>query len=162
MPAFRHGKTRSNCAEYLAWSNMKTRCYNPASHKYGKYGARGVVVCDRWRDSFEAFLSDMGERPSENHSLDRIDVNGPYSPENCRWATPTTQARNVRVRNKTGLSGLYLQKSGSYWVKLRVGGRTLHIGSTKDFFEACCLRKSAENRYWSDTSAYQMEQAKNG
>ncbi|HEX3141362.1 MAG TPA: hypothetical protein VHQ87_14975, partial [Rhizobacter sp.] len=138
-------------AEYRAWSGMKGRCYNPASHRFSSYGGRGIVVCDRWRDSFENFFADMGLRPTPNHSLDRVNVDGPYCAENCRWATRTVQARNIQVRNKFGISGVYVI-NGKYTVKIRARGRTIHAGVTSDFFEACCLRKSAENRHWSDTS----------
>jgi hypothetical protein len=65
-----------------AWAGLKARCLNPNSGSYARYGGRGITVCDRWRDSFEAFLADMGERPTHHHSLERIDNDGPYSPEN--------------------------------------------------------------------------------
>lgn len=74
---------------------MKTRCTNPDFTGYQWYGARGITVCQRWLDSFDAFLEDMGERP-EGMSIDRINVNGNYEPGNCRWATPKQQRRNAR------------------------------------------------------------------
>lgn len=89
-----HGQTRT--ATYRIWQAMRTRCHNPNSHKYATYGARGITVCERWRHSFENFLADMGERPG-GLSLDRIDNDQGYSPENCRWATNAQQMRNRRA-----------------------------------------------------------------
>lgn len=80
---------------YRSWASMKCRCLNPTDGAYPKYGGRGISVCEQWL-VFENFLSDMGEPPTPKHTLDRIDVNGNYEPGNCRWATPTQQARNTR------------------------------------------------------------------
>lgn len=86
--------------EYKAWSGMKQRCYSPRCRSYRNYGARGITVCDRWRDSFENFLADMGRKPAANLSIDRIDNDGNYEPGNCRWATWTQQANNTRRSRK--------------------------------------------------------------
>jgi hypothetical protein len=95
----KHGRTRkgTETAEYCSWRCMKARCLNP-KHKYFKhYGARGISICWRWLsdDGFENFLADLGERPKET-TLDRINVNGNYEPDNCRWAAASEQRRNQR------------------------------------------------------------------
>jgi len=82
---------------YQTWINMRDRCSNPDNASYRYWGARGVRVCDRWQNSFEAFLEDMGDRQT-GRSIDRINNTGNYPPDNCRWATPRQQARNKRPR----------------------------------------------------------------
>lgn len=93
-----HGHTISgrSSAEFRAWSGMKRRCLRPQSKDWPNYGGRGIKVCDRWVDSFAAFLADMGSRPSPSHSIERLDVNGNYEPGNCVWATAKEQQRNRR------------------------------------------------------------------
>ena len=86
------------------WMGMRCRCSNEGGVAFKHYGGRGIVVCERW-ESFDAFASDMGERPSRDHSLDRIDNDGPYSPENCRWATMAEQTRNKRSNVFLTLNG---------------------------------------------------------
>lgn len=93
-----HGYARKGArhSEYSAWAGMKRRCNNPKNVDFKDYGGRGIMVCDRWRDSFNAFLTDMGRKPSPKHSIDRINVDGNYEPSNCRWATPLEQRSNRR------------------------------------------------------------------
>lgn len=97
-----HGesKNRKHSREYTAWSNMMTRCYSENSKDYKDYGARGINVCDRWLDSFQFFLDDMGRSPGRGYSLDRENNDNGYSKENCRWATHIIQANNKRKSKK--------------------------------------------------------------
>lgn len=83
---------------------MIQRCYNEKSASYKNYGGRGIRVCSRWRESFENFYADMGERPSDEHSIERLDANKDYHPDNCVWATRKVQARNKR-NNRLGVYG---------------------------------------------------------
>lgn len=87
-----HGMSRTKA--YRVYRSMIARCHNPNVKCYPRYGGRGIRVCRRWRESFEAFLSDVGERPSQKHQLDRIDNGGHYEPGNVRWATLCQQAQN--------------------------------------------------------------------
>ena len=89
-----HSKKGKITKEYSCWQGMNHRCYYKSNTYYHRYGGRGIKVCDRWRFSFENFLSDMGLAPSKNHSLDRIDNDGNYEPSNCRWAEYEQQCNN--------------------------------------------------------------------
>ena len=86
-----HGKSRS--PEHISWCSMRNRCLSPTTNGYERYGGAGIRICKEW-DNFEIFLLDMGERPSEKHTLDRINPFGDYTPENCRWSDKRTQSRN--------------------------------------------------------------------
>lgn len=117
-----HGKTRT--PEHIVWLGMLDRCRNTNHPAYPRYGGRGIKVCDQWSNSFPNFLEDMGERPSLSHTLDRIDNDGNYEPENCRWATKKEQANNRRKN-----------------VTLNVGGTVLTVS------EFCTLHNLPEQRF---------------
>ena len=93
-----HNVGRVRSPEYTCWANMKRRCYTESARGYKHWGGRGIKVCKRWRDSFPAFLKDMGRKPSPDLSLDRIDNDGNYEPGNCRWATKKQQRNNRRQK----------------------------------------------------------------
>ena len=109
---------------YRTWVNMRDRCANPRNQKYRHYGGRGITVDPRW-DDFATFLADVGEKPSPRYTLDRIDNDGPYSPENCRWATQTEQTRNTRRNRVLTLRGV--SRPLSAWAEvLGISYNTLH------------------------------------
>lgn len=107
-PAYRHGMaSRQGMArEYRIWAAMKTRCSNRNQLCWKRYGGRGITVCERWQNSFEAFLADMGPCPSPHHSIDRIKNHLGYEPGNCRWATPKEQAFNSSAAKHVFVNGV--------------------------------------------------------
>lgn len=115
-----HGKTKT--PTHVTWQTMKQRCLNPRAKDFHKYGGSGITVCDRWL-SFDNFFADMGERP-EGMTLDRIDNSGSYSPDNCRWATPTEQQANRKRTKFLTYNGETLPMSE--WAR-RVGMRNKNL-----------------------------------
>lgn len=99
--SYKHGLSRSS--EYYTWKTIIQRCTNPNNKSFKNYGGRGIVLCDRWKN-FDSFIADMGNRPPWL-SIDRIDVNGNYEPDNCRWATSKEQTDNRRPFKYKGLHG---------------------------------------------------------
>lgn len=147
-----HGNTKHgmrDSVEYKTWVSMKQRCLSSTHAQWPDYGGRGVTVCAEWIASFETFYADMGARPPGT-TLDRKDNALGYNPANCRWATPQQQACNRRTprHSRTGIAGVSQNKRDStYEVYLMRHGKRIPLGRNKDFFEACCLRKSAEVRF---------------
>lgn len=92
-------------AEYRAWCEMKSRCYDSNLREYPQYGGRGITVCERWKNSFVEFLKDMGLKPTSKHTIERIDNLGSYFPENCKWATYKEQNRNKRNNHLVTYNG---------------------------------------------------------
>lgn len=100
-----HGMANNNPA-YNVWLNMRRRCHDPKYPKFASYGAKGRIVCERWRTSFENFLADMGERPSEKHSIERLNNDGNYEPGNCIWTDdPLVQANNTSTNHILTFNG---------------------------------------------------------
>lgn len=102
-----HGATvgYSNPPEYSVWKSMKDRCKNPNNKRYRHYGGRGITVCEAWDRDFAVFLSDVGPRPSPQHSIERINNNKGYDPSNVRWDLPRQQTRNRRVNRLVTING---------------------------------------------------------
>jgi hypothetical protein len=96
---------RERTKEYNTWAGMRSRCNTPSDDKYPLYGGRGITICERW-DHYDLFLADMGKAPSRSHSIDRIDTNGNYEPANCRWATASQQANNLRTTRRYTADGV--------------------------------------------------------
>lgn len=168
---FKHGLSYNPM--YQIHASMKQRCYNPKSQAYEDYGARGIKVCDRWMEKMPQgllnFIEDMGERPDDArdgkrpvYSIDRIDVSGDYTPENCRWATWLQQANNkrpsrrdysfesiksmLRYRYINNLSGVCYDKFREVWlarVSTADGPKIIYRGKSKD----TALAKVREHGY---------------
>lgn len=140
----------SGSPEQYTWENMRNRCNNPRNPEYHNYGGRGIKVCERW-ESYSNFLEDMGRKPSKQHSIDRINVNGDYNPENCRWTDSITQARNKRLsrKNTSGVSGVHWDKEREKWsARITTNGKIKALGRFVELDEAIKARKKAEEKYW--------------
>jgi predicted nucleic acid-binding Zn ribbon protein len=128
--------TKSNHPLYMVWWGMKHRCYGKVTRISRLYQEKGINVCDRWRNDFWAFVKDMGPKPTPEHSLDRIDNNGDYTPENCRWATRSEQQRNTRMTRIVALDDEAMSVSDlseKYGIDVKIVKNRLRMGwSVKD------------------------------
>lgn len=139
---------------YTAWYNMLLRCYDPTANGYNAYGGRGIVVCDRWRESFDVYYADVGPRPTPAHSIDRIDNDGDYVPGNVRWADAKTQARNRRSNRwltyagKTQTMAAWAEELGvTIWTlsaRLRSGKYSEERALSQPFRKKCLRKRKDE------------------
>lgn len=147
-----HGAARrgKQTPEYVCWCHMRKRCQNPRATGFADYGGRGIKVCDRWA-SFVRFLADMGQRPGPGFSIERMKVDGDYTPDNCVWGTRSDQARNQRLKrsNTSGVMGVHLGKQKNKWrVRITANGKRLSIGEYDTLAEATARRAAAEQTHW--------------
>lgn len=130
--AYRHGNNMrgKTTPEYRAWCGLKSRCLNANHPKFRIYGGRGIRVCDRWLD-FANFLSDMGNKPTPNHSVERVNRHGNYEPGNCIWATQAIQQRNRstnHILTFNGISKTMTDFAADYGLKVTTLGNRLDLG----------------------------------
>lgn len=133
--------------EYRAWVNMIKRCTEARWAQW--YGP--ITVCEKWRLSYNAFLEDVGRRPSKLHSLDRIESSKGYEPGNVRWSTKAVQSRNTKNHstNKTGIRGVSWSKEKKKWrAHISVGNKSKHLGYFDTTEQAAEARASAEKQHW--------------
>jgi len=133
--------------EYALWLAMKDRCYNARNKRYYRYGGRGITVCNRWLESFDNFISDIGRRPSNEHSIDRTDNNGNYAPANVKWSTREEQCNNRRTNTYITIHGV--TKSVSQWSRhYGVNKRTLAMRIQNGWSHERAITTPVEKRLW--------------
>ena len=133
---------------YWIWCDMRYRCSKPRHKSFCYYGGRGIKVCNRWNDSFDAWLEDMGPRPGRTLSIDRINNEGPYEPDNCRWADRQTQNMNKSLyrSNTTGARNIERRPEGSYRVRLRRNGQLVADKTFAEIQSAILWRDARRSR----------------
>jgi len=148
-----HKHFRKENPELLILRGMIKRCYDKNEPAYKHYGKRGIKVCDRWLNSYEDFIKDVGPKPTKKHSIDRINNDGNYEKSNCRWTDRTEQSRNQRVRedNTSGCRGVNLHTYTNKWqARISVNYKRINLGFFDDLEDAIKARKEAETKYWNN------------
>jgi len=142
----KHGN--SGKSSYNTWRAMVRRCNNPEDKDYGRYGGKGIRVCERWL-TYENFVTDMGE-PEGSQTLDRKDPYGNYEPDNCRWASLSDQARNHRLHanNRSGFTGVYTVYEEKWMARISNNKKVFYSKVCKTFEEAVLARKGLEQVHW--------------
>jgi hypothetical protein len=142
----KHGGWRN--ASYNSWRAMIRRCTVPTDKDYPRWGGQGVTVCPEWRD-YAKFVADMGE-PEGKQTLDRIDPYGNYEPANCRWASPTTQARNIRTpkANEAGVTGVIRVYADRWMASITANKKRYYAPVRSTIAEAAADRKELERQHW--------------
>jgi hypothetical protein len=142
----KHGGWRK--ASYNSWRAMIRRCTIPTDKDYPRWGGRGITVCETWFD-YATFVSDMGE-PEGNCTLDRVDPYGNYTKNNCRWASPMQQARNIRVpkTNEAGVTGVIKTVNGKWMASITAGKKRFYAPVRVSIAEAAQDRKELERLHW--------------
>ena len=143
-----HGESHDNrTTEYTSWLSMRMRCLQPSHDSYARYGGRGITICDRWINSFENFLADMGRKPTPQHSLDRFpDKDGNYEPTNCRWATKSEQIANRSFPYKKSDKPV-LRSDGKAYRSLAEAAASIGVHKTI-IWEACRKGRRAHGFDW--------------
>jgi len=152
-----HGKHKSRI--YQCYHDMKNRCYNKKSEVYKYYGGRGIKVCKKWTNNFEAFEKwALKNNYTDDLTIDRKDNDGNYKPRNCRWTTRTIQSRNTRklsVNNKSGYRGVSISKKGKKWIaQIKINNKTIRIGGFNK-------KKKAAKAYDNYIIKHNLEHTKN-
>ncbi len=130
----KHGKSKrgSTTSEYKTWLSMIQRCTNPKRDSYKHYGGRGIQVCQRWKNSYTNFLVDMGKKPDKSMTLERVNNDLGYTPDNCIWANRSRQVANTRKKtnNTSGFVGVSFNKQKQKWVSyISVDKKTVYLGA---------------------------------
>lgn len=151
--SYKHGDSFSRL--YGIWVDMRARCHNSNLKNYKNYGGRGIKVCKEWDESYTAFKEwALKNNYKDDLTIDRIDVNGNYEPDNCRWTTMLVQSRNKRAntKNLSKTSGVTLIKGTTWVVRIKSRGVQYNIGSFKmsELKEAIEARRDAEIKYWGE------------